>query len=377
MELRGTVLVTGAAGFIGSHVCEALLRRGGRVVGLDSFDSYYDPRAKRANVAEIRRTAEASPGEFELFEADICDAGAVRALFDRVRFEGVIHLAARAGVRPSIAQPALYAKVNVEGTSNLLEASRLAGATRFVCASSSSVYGNAEKIPFSETDPVDHPISPYAATKKAGELMGHTFHHLYGMPVAMLRFFTAYGPRQRPDLAIAQFIGKIATGEAITVFGDGSMSRDFTYVDDIVRGVEAAYERIPGHGYRIWNLGGSNPVSLAELISMVERVVGKRALIDRRPVQPGDVERTFADLTRSAAELASAMWPSSRLTKTGCPGVTESIQSRRGSGAPGQRSWSQSPPRIHSPGFFSLANAPRRATKSAGDSAGRRSTLAS
>lgn len=300
---EASVLVTGAAGFIGSHIAEALIRRGHSVVGLDNFDPFYDPTIKRANLSDIERTASHHSGSFRFVEADLCDQAAISALFSEARLTGVMHLAARAGVRPSIAQPSLYARVNVVGTTILLEAASRAGVSRFVCASSSSVYGNNAKVPFAETDPVDHPISPYAATKKSCELIGHTFHHLTGMPVAMLRFFTVYGPRQRPDLAISLFMNRIARGEPIPVFGDGTMSRDYTFIDDIVAGAVAAYERIPDYGYRVWNLGGSRPVTLSEMIEAVERIVGRRAVIDRRPPPPGDVERTFADLSRSEAEL--------------------------------------------------------------------------
>ncbi|MBL8745658.1 MAG: GDP-mannose 4,6-dehydratase [Phycisphaerae bacterium] len=297
------ILVTGAAGFIGSHVAHALLARGASVVALDHFDTFYDPALKRTNIRELERAAAESGSPFRLVERDIRDEEAMRILFERERFDGVIHLAARAGVRPSIAEPALYASVNVFGTTVLLEAARRAGCGRFVCASSSSVYGNNSKVPFAESDPVDHPISPYAATKKACELIGHTFHHLYGMPTAMLRFFTVFGPRQRPDLAISLFMRNISRREPIPVFGDGSMSRDYTYIDDIVAGVIAAYERIPSHGYRVWNLGGNRPVTLRDMIRSVERTLGIKAIIDPRPTPPGDVERTYADLKRSAAEL--------------------------------------------------------------------------
>ncbi len=300
---RSTVLVTGAAGFIGSHVAEALAALGTRVVGLDNFDSFYSRALKQANLEEVERSGRSL---FRFVDGDICDAGFINRLFEAERFAGVIHLAARAGVRPSIADPVLYARVNVEGTSVLLEAARKNGAPRFIMASSSSVYGDADRVPFSEADDVSRPISPYAATKRACELAGATFHHLYSLPVACLRFFTVYGPRQRPDLAIAQFLGRISRGEPITLFGDGSTSRDYTYVDDIVRGVVAAHDRVEQHGFRIWNLGGNHPVTLSELVSTVERVVGRKAMIERRPEQPGDVKRTFADLTRSAAELGYA-----------------------------------------------------------------------
>lgn len=300
-----TVLVTGAAGFIGSHVCEALLARGQRVVGLDNFDAVYARPLKERNVAEIRR---AHPGPaFEMVEGDAADADLVTGLIRRTRPAGVIHLGARGGVRPSIEQPALYCRVNIEATAVMLEAARRSdGCTRFVLASSSSVYGNLSHAPFSETDDVSFPISPYAATKRACELMGATFQHLYQMPVACLRFFTVFGPRQRPSLAISMFLEKIAGGRPIPVFGDGSTSRDYTYIADIVSGVLASYDRIPAHGYRIWNLGNSEPVTLNQMVDTVARVVGKPAVIDRQPAQPGDVERTFANLQRSKAELAYA-----------------------------------------------------------------------
>lgn len=295
-----TVLLTGVAGFIGSHTAEALLARGDRVVGVDSMDAYYDPALKRRTLEAVSRTG---GDRFVFVEADIRDAERMNAL---VRDEGVadlVHLAARAGVRPSIEDPSLYADVNVRGSTVLLEAARAHGVERFVLASSSSVYGNAPKVPFSETDDVNEPISPYAATKRACELMAHTYHRLYGMPVACLRFFTVFGPRQRPDLAIMKFMRLMATGEAVPMFGDGSTSRDFTYIDDIVAGVLSSVDRIGDHGYRVWNLGGNHPVSLREMIEAVAEAAGTVAKIDPRPMQPGDVNRTYADLTRSTAEL--------------------------------------------------------------------------
>ncbi len=301
-EANDLILVTGAAGFIGSHTVEALLGAGARVVGVDDFDSFYDRSIKERNIAEVRRHAGAD--RFELVEADLADAPAMDRLFDEHAFTGVIHLAARAGVRPSIEQAALYCRVNVEGTTVLLEAARKsASCTRFVQASSSSVYGNNEKIPFAETDDVNEPISPYAATKRSCELIAHTYHHLYGMPIASLRFFTVFGPRQRPDLAISKFIRLIDTGEAIPMFGNGSTSRDYTFIDDIVEGVVASYDRIPDHGVRIWNLGGNEPVKLTDMIDTIARVVGKPARLEERPPQPGDVERTYADLARVRSEL--------------------------------------------------------------------------
>ena len=290
-----TALVTGAAGFIGSHVSEALLAAGWRVIGLDSFDEFYDPRVKRDNVASCLGNE-----RFTLIEGDIRDTARVDAASaDGV--EVIVHLAARAGVRPSIEQPLLYEEVNVNGTGVLLEAARKRGIGRFVFGSSSSVYGNNEKVPFAESDNVDRPISPYAATKKAGELLCHAYHHLYGLNVTCLRFFTVYGARQRPDLAIHKFTRLIEAGEPIPVYGDGSMERDHTYIDDIVAGVTAAIERCTG--YEIYNLGGSQPIALSDLIVAIEKALGKKAVVRRLPMQPGDVERTFADITRARRDL--------------------------------------------------------------------------
>lgn len=306
-----TAVVTGAAGFIGSSVAMALLQRGWRVVGIDNFDPFYSPEVKRANAAACAAAATVSggggrAGEFELVELDICDAGAMIAAVGEASPELVIHLAAKAGVRPSIEDPVGYARSNVLGTAIVLEACQRAGAQRIVCASSSSVYGDNEKIPFAEADEVSRPISPYASTKAACELIAHAHHALHGQPVAMLRFFTVFGPRQRPDLAISRFMGLIAAGEPVPMFGDGSTSRDYTFIDDIVVGILAAAEAIERRGFRVWNLGSDTPVRLDEMIEQVARVVGKPPLIERRPRQPGDVERTWADLTRSRAELGYA-----------------------------------------------------------------------
>ncbi len=298
-----TVLVTGAAGFIGSHVCEALLARGHRVVGVDNLDPFYDVGVKRRNAAEVARSG---GGVFELIEADICDAGAMADVALHHRPSGIIHLAAKAGVRPSIADPVGYARVNVAGTASVLEAARAASCSRVVVASSSSVYGNEARVPFREDGEVDRPISPYAATKRATELLAYTHWRLTGMPTACLRFFTVYGPRQRPDLAIHTFMVRAARDQVIPVFGDGSTSRDYTYIDDIVAGVLSAYDRIGAgsvEGYRVWNLGGSRPVRLSELIDAIGKVVGRPLRTEPRPAQPGDVERTWADLSRSKAEL--------------------------------------------------------------------------
>jgi UDP-glucuronate 4-epimerase len=295
---RQTILVTGAAGFIGSHAAQALLARGYRVVGVDNFCDFYDRSWKEMNLRSIA----AAPGEnLEVEEIDITSGDGIDKLVARSKPEAILHLAAMAGVRPSIEQPAYYARVNVEGTTHLLQAAVKHGVKKFLFASSSSVYGNLGRVPFSEEDPVAEPISPYAATKRAGELLCYTFWHLYKLPVFCLRFFTVYGPRQRPDLAIHKFTRLISAGQPVPLFGDGSTSRDYTFVDDIVAGILASLDRCDR--YRIYNLGGSDPVSLAKLVEGIEKAVGRQAIIDRRPAQPGDVERTYADLTRAKAEL--------------------------------------------------------------------------
>jgi len=293
-----TVLLTGGAGFIGSHLAEALLKRGSAVTILDNFAPFYPRAVKEANVQPALDRGAA------LIEGDITDAALVERAFAAARPETVVHLAACAGVRPSIADPAHYALVNVVGAQRLLDAAVRHGAARFIVASSSSVYGNNEKTPFSETDDVSRPISPYAATKVATELVCRTASHLHGLNVTALRFFTVFGPRQRPDLAIHTFLSRIARGEAIPVFGDGSTSRDYTYINDIIDGVLRAIDRCGSvEPFRCYNLGGEHPVTLAEMIQAVEQTVGRKAIIDRRPDQPGDVQRTWADLTRCKAEL--------------------------------------------------------------------------
>ncbi|MBE0536453.1 MAG: GDP-mannose 4,6-dehydratase [Phycisphaerae bacterium] len=295
-ETNSKVLVTGAAGFIGSHLCERLLADGCAVVGLDSFDSFYDPEIKWANLAACM-----ADERFQLVEADIRDIHPINAILANRDVDAVVHLAARAGVRPSIEEPMLYQDVNVNGTVLLLEAVKNFGVKKFIFASSSSVYGNNEKVPFSETDTVDYPISPYAATKKAGELICYTFSHLYGTDVTCLRFFTVYGPRQRPDLAIHKFARLIERGEPTPVFGDGSMMRDFTYIDDIIDGVAAAIDAC--EGYEIYNLGESRPIRLDALIAAIETALGKKAILQHLPMQPGDVNRTYADVRKAAAAL--------------------------------------------------------------------------
>ncbi len=289
------IVVTGGAGFIGSHLCEALVRAGRDVVAFDNFDDFYDPTLKRRNLASL----EGHPC-FTLVEGDIRDHAAVGAVLAG-DVSTVVHLAARVGVRPSIEQPLLYQDVNIAGTMVLLEACRGLPSCKFVLASSSSVYGNNAKVPFAESDDVDAPISPYAATKRAGELLCRTYNHLYGLPVTCLRFFTVYGPRQRPDLAIHKFVRLIEEGLPIPIFGDGTMMRDFTYIDDIIDGVLKAIDRCSG--FRIYNLGGSHPVALGDLVTAIERSLGKDAIIDRRSLQPGDVRRTFADVALARREL--------------------------------------------------------------------------
>jgi UDP-glucuronate 4-epimerase len=296
------ILLTGGAGFIGSHVAEALLRRGLRLSVIDSLDDFYSPAAKRANLEEVRKV-----GDFSFCELDLCDFDALRQAISKLRPDTVIHLAARAGVRPSIENPQLYERVNVGGTVNLLEWSRQLGVKRFIFGSSSSVYGITNRIPFTEDDPGLRPISPYAATKLAGEFFCHTYARLYGLSTVCLRFFTVYGPRQRPDLAIRKFAALMEAGNPIPVFGDGSMGRDYTFVDDTVAGVLAAldYQFPPGETpYDIFNLGNSHPVSLNELIETLERVMGRVAIRDQRPLQPGDVPITWASIEKAARLLS-------------------------------------------------------------------------
>ncbi len=301
------ILVTGAAGFIGSHVSSALIARGLRVVGIDNFDPMYSPHIKRSNLLALERGVGNRRELFRFLEADIADNAAVKQMFELFRPSGVIHLAARAGVRPSIADPVGYTRSNIVATTNILAAAadhQATGCSRVVIASSSSVYGNSQAVPFNEDADVSQPISPYAATKRACELLGFTHWHLTRQPVAMLRFFTVYGPRQRPDLAIHKFISKVSAGEQIEMFGNGDTSRDYTYIDDIVAGVLGAYERVPAHGYRIWNLGSDRPIKLNDLIAAVGRTVGQAPRIIHKPMQVGDVEHTWADISRSHRELA-------------------------------------------------------------------------
>ncbi|HEX7530130.1 MAG TPA: GDP-mannose 4,6-dehydratase [Pyrinomonadaceae bacterium] len=288
------ILITGGAGFIGSHLVDRLLSEGGwRITVVDDFNDFYDPAIKRENVRV--RLANAN---FKLVEADIRNHEALAQAFGDKAFDCIVHLAARAGVRPSLKEPRLYVETNINGTLNLLELARTHGVRQFVFGSSSSVYGLNSKVPFSEDDPIFNPISPYAATKAAGELICHSYAHLYDMRIVCLRFFTVYGARQRPDLAIHKFAKLISDGKPIPVFGDGTTRRDYTYIDDIIAGVRAAIDYDQSN-YEVINLGESRTVELRELISLLERALDRHAEIDRQPPQPGDVPQTFADITKA------------------------------------------------------------------------------
>jgi len=296
--------VTGGAGFIGSHLCERLLRQGHSVASLDNFNDYYDSALKEKNI----RLVESLGKNFRSIRGDIRDKN-IPAMLEAEKPDCIVHLAAMVGVRPSLADPLLYEEVNVRGTLNMLEAARAAGVRDFILASSSSVYGNNSKVPFSEEDPVDAPISPYAATKKACELLSHTYAALYGFRITCLRFFTVYGPRQRPDLAIRKFSKLLSEKEPLPFYGDGSTRRDYTFIEDILDGIDGAIrwtrEGKPGR-YGIFNLGESRTVSLTELIGFLESLLGVKASLERLPDQPGDVQCTFADLAKSKAQLQYA-----------------------------------------------------------------------
>ncbi len=289
------VLVTGGAGFIGSHLVDRLLAENDwRVTVVDDFNDFYAPEIKRENVRGHRQ----SPA-YRLHEVDIRDRSRLEEVFkEEEKFDCIVHLAARAGVRPSLAEPMLYTETNISGTLNLLELARAYGVKQFVFGSSSSVYGINAKVPFSEDDPIRQPISPYAATKAAGELVCHTYSHLYGIRCVCLRFFTVYGARQRPDLAIHKFAKLIDSGRPIPVFGDGTTRRDYTYIEDIIAGVRAAID-YQKSAYEVFNLGESQTVELNELIALLEKELDRHAVIDRQPVQPGDVPQTFADVTKA------------------------------------------------------------------------------
>jgi UDP-glucuronate 4-epimerase len=292
------VLLTGGAGFIGSHLAEELLRGGARLTIVDNLDDFYSQTWKRANLEDIQRV-----GDFDFVGRDICDIEGMRETIGAARPDVLIHLAARAGVRPSIEQPRLYERVNLSGTVNLLEICRELRVQQFIFGSSSSVYGASSRSPFSEDQIELRPISPYAATKLAGEMICYTYAHLYGLRVVCLRFFTVYGPRQRPDLAIHKFLALLEAGKPIPIFGDGSSGRDYTYVNDIIAGVIAAleYRHSPAGGvpFEIFNLGNSHPVKLRDLVSKLEHLSGRKAVINGQPCQPGDVPLTWADIGKA------------------------------------------------------------------------------
>lgn len=289
-----SVLITGGAGFIGSHLVDHLLTdEQSRITVVDDFNDFYAPSTKRDNIRKHLLNE-----RYRLVEADIRDRKALETIFEKENFDCIVHLAARAGVRPSLSQPELYSQTNIDGTLNLLELARLHGVKQFVFGSSSSVYGINAKVPFSEDDPIRRPISPYAATKASGELLCHTYAHLYKLRCICLRFFTVYGPRQRPDLAIHKFARLMSEGRPIPVFGDGTTRRDYTYIDDIIAGVLAAID-YEGSDYEVVNLGESRTVELSELIALLEKELDTHATIERLPTQPGDVPQTFADITKA------------------------------------------------------------------------------
>jgi len=298
------ILVTGGAGFIGSHLVEKLLSLGHKVAILDDFNDFYDPQIKRQNIAAVAK-------DVAIHHLDLRDGGAVRNLFHREKFEAIAHLAARAGVRPSIQNPQLYYDTNVDGTLHLLDAARVTGVERFIFASSSSVYGNSKSVPFSEDRQLIQTLSPYGATKIAGEFLCSTYSHLYGIRMVALRYFTVYGPRQRPDLAIHQFTQKIHAGKPIDQFGDGTTRRDYTYIDDIIQGTMAAF-KYDGPMFDIFNLGESETIQLRDLIAGIENALGGKATINRLPEQPGDMPVTYADISKARKLLGYN--PSTRLS---------------------------------------------------------------
>ena len=284
------ILVTGGAGFIGSHVVEQLCGRGETVTVLDNFNDFYPPPLKHRNLSAVT-------GRATIVIADICNVDKLREIFQQTRFDAIIHLAARTGIRPSLTQARLYTDVNITGTQNILELAREFGVKKFIFGSSSSVYGINQRVPFGEDDPLAHPISPYAATKLAGEALAHVYHHLYRLEIVCLRFFTVYGPRQRPDLAIHKFTRAIFAGQPIEFFGDGSTRRDYTHVSDIVQGSLAALDR--PLGFEIINLGDARTVELRELVALLEKITGRRANLQHLPNQPGDVPVTFANIEKA------------------------------------------------------------------------------
>lgn len=311
-----TYLITGGAGFIGSHLCEKLLKSGNRVINIDNFCDFYSPEIKIRNLFNSlgKKSIEEFKGKsfkeikddvdsdsYKLYVNDIRDINAMEEIFKENKIDGVIHLAAMAGVRPSIENPILYEEVNVKGTMNILEMCKKYGIKKFICASSSSVYGNNEKVPFSENDIVDFAISPYAATKKSCEVIGHSYYHLYNIDMIMLRFFTVFGPRQRPDLAIHKFTKIIESGKELPFYGDGTTERDYTYIEDIMDGILKSIKYIEENSsvYEILNLGESRTITLSKMVTTIEDSLGIKANIKRMEMQPGDVNRTFADITKA------------------------------------------------------------------------------
>lgn len=290
------ILVTGAAGFIGSHVCEHFINSGHNITGIDNFDTFYPINFKKLNLAQLKQNK-----QFQFYNADIRNDKTLNKIFSSSKTDIVIHLAAKAGVRPSIDSIAEYYDVNVNGTVSILESMRQQGVKKMIFASSSSIYGNNPKVPFSETDRVDNPISPYASTKKSGELLCHVYNHLYNFDITCLRFFTVYGPRQRPDLAIHKFTRLIDEGKPIPFYGDGSSSRDYTYIDDIINGISCALSHLKG--YNIYNLGESKVINLKELVKIIENIFGKKAILNQLPLQPGDVIKTYADIAKAKSEI--------------------------------------------------------------------------
>lgn len=290
------ILVTGAAGFIGSHVCEYFVNLGHSIIALDNFDSFYPIEFKELNLSKLKTSS-----QFKLYKTDIRDIKALNDIFCQNKVEIVIHLAAKAGVRASIDSVEEYYDVNVNGTICLLESMRKNEVKKMLFASSSSIYGNNSKSPFSETDSVDNPISPYASTKKSGELLCHVYTHLYNFDITCLRFFTVFGPRQRPDLAINKFTRLIDEGKPIPFYGDGSTSRDYTYVEDIVQGIHCAINHL--NGYQIFNLGESNVVTLNQLVQTIETSLNKKAILNKQPMQPGDVGKTYADISKAKSQI--------------------------------------------------------------------------
>jgi len=302
--LSYTVLVTGGAGFIGSNLCDYLLKKNHKIIVIDNFIDFYNPEIKRNNITEIKNTMKSSnitDDNFILEQGDIRDINFLKGVFSSYKIDVVVHLAAMAGVRPSIMDPLLYNEVNTLGTLNLLDLCHEFSINKFIFASSSSVYGNNKKLPFSETDPADFQISPYGATKKSGELLCHVYSHLYGINIACLRFFTVYGGRQRPDLAIYKFTNLMLKGEEISIFGDGTSERDYTYIDDIIQGIDKAiaWASTASHKYEIFNLGRSDTIMLKYMVQRLEFEIGVKANIKYLPMQPGDVEITYADISKS------------------------------------------------------------------------------